>query len=232
MKHDFELIIRKLVAGKFYGDFISLFQWGWIEKKDVREYVRWDDSKRINWKLSAKQNNLYVDVFHQEKDAILQIFFDVNPNRSAGVHELYGNIIIQQYVDLVIYCLRHGIHVECFLPKNNQLIASEVWKDKIKAHGMVSQLEENIAYYQNRSYSSFLEEFVDRMLEEKKRRTILLFSDFLTLTDKMKQSLELLYEDNSLFFFRIPIDTNSGRNYDDWSLKPIKDYWLLMKDIW
>jgi uncharacterized protein (DUF58 family) len=47
----------------------------------MRKYSVGDSASQINRKLSAKYQELYTNVFQQEKSLNLDIFFDINYNR-------------------------------------------------------------------------------------------------------------------------------------------------------
>lgn len=231
MTYNFEQILRKLIAGKYYGEFVSMFQGGGVEKKDIRPYQIGDDAKGINRKISAKQESLYVNVFHQEKDATLQVFFDVNANRLAGGDIPNLSIITQYYLDLVVYCLKHGVHVECFLPQYGSVFAYHVGKDKIRAHGFITDLEAEVASQKHKNYRSLLDEFLQLMTRNTKRRGIMIFSDFLSLTSANTTLLKALRKDHALYLFRLPVSDVIGTHYEQWYAKLPSMKEFTFKDI-
>jgi uncharacterized protein (DUF58 family) len=66
--------------------FRTIFKGEGLEPEDIREYVWGDDPRYINWKVSAKYNKLFVNVFRQERDVDLHLFVDINSNIAAGVN--------------------------------------------------------------------------------------------------------------------------------------------------
>ncbi len=215
---DFEHILHHLVAGKYYGDFVSLFCWWWLEKDDIRPYFVWDDAKLINRKMSAKSHETYVDIFSQEKDATLDVFFDVNTNWIGGYDVKNGDRIIQYFFDLIVFSLKHGIFVECFFFENETMIVNSIGKNKMKVMTFVSSLKKIIASYKKKKkYSSYGRLFLERMSESSKRRAIIIFSDFLWLENHDVALLQQLEKDHALYLFRLPL-FGSWINYNDYSL--------------
>ncbi|MEI7919047.1 MAG: DUF58 domain-containing protein [bacterium] len=47
----------------------------------MRKYVVGDSASQINWKVSARHQELYTNIFQQEKSLQVDIFLDVNYNR-------------------------------------------------------------------------------------------------------------------------------------------------------
>jgi uncharacterized protein (DUF58 family) len=85
MRHPFSLDPKKLIAGKYFGQFQSVFSGVGTDASDVRIYSPGDSAKTINWKTSAKHQQLYSNVYHQEKSISLDIFRDVNYNWNGEV---------------------------------------------------------------------------------------------------------------------------------------------------
>ncbi len=61
-------------------EFCSKTKWSWYDIEWFKIYQYWDNVKQINWKLSAKYDKEIVNVYTQEKDAIIDIFIDNNIN--------------------------------------------------------------------------------------------------------------------------------------------------------
>lgn len=76
------LKLRKRFAGQYTGQFGSIFKGTGVEIADSRKYVVGDSKKFINWKQSAKHNDLYVSLLEQERDVHIDVLCDVNYNRT------------------------------------------------------------------------------------------------------------------------------------------------------
>jgi len=57
-------------------------------------------------------------------------------------------------------------------------------------------------------YESSLNMFLNRSVEEKQRRAIVIFSDFLAMDEETKKLLHYLRIHHILFLFQLPIDYN------------------------
>lgn len=75
------LKLGKRFAGQYTGQFRSIFRGVGVEIADSRKYVSGDARRFINWKQSAKHNDLYVSVLEQDRDMQVNVFCDVNYNR-------------------------------------------------------------------------------------------------------------------------------------------------------
>ena len=66
------IIARDLAEGMKSGNFRSLYHGQGIEFEGVREYIRGDDVRNIDWNVTARMGNPYVKVFEEES----QHYFD------------------------------------------------------------------------------------------------------------------------------------------------------------
>jgi len=83
--HQYEIKIRKAVQNNMHGDFNSIFKGTGIEFDDVRPYQYGDDTRTIDWNVSAKGHGVYVKTFKEDKD--LNIFFVLDVSASLTVRD-------------------------------------------------------------------------------------------------------------------------------------------------
>jgi uncharacterized protein (DUF58 family) len=87
-----------------------------VELVDTRKYVAGDAKKFVNWKQSAKHNDLYVSLFAQEKDVQVDLFCDVNYNRSS---RFVQDILWDMLADLVVTGLVDGMRLMVYTLADN-----------------------------------------------------------------------------------------------------------------
>jgi len=63
------------------------FQPSGIEFSNLRQYTSGDDASRIDWKASARSNDLYVKEFEEETDLDVFILLDVSDSMTFGTAE-------------------------------------------------------------------------------------------------------------------------------------------------
>ncbi|MBR5646424.1 MAG: DUF58 domain-containing protein [Treponema sp.] len=71
---------RELAEGMKTGNFRSLYKGQGIEFAGVRDYIRGDDVRSIDWNVTARMGRPYVKVFEEERE--LQIFLIVDSSLS------------------------------------------------------------------------------------------------------------------------------------------------------
>jgi len=81
-----EIIIKtkKRLFGANLGNNISIFQGNGLDFSEIKEYNFGDDVKKINWKVTAKEQKPYVNVFHEERELNIVVCFMVSGNIYFG----------------------------------------------------------------------------------------------------------------------------------------------------
>lgn len=74
------IVARDLADGMKAGNFRSLTRGQGIEFAGVRNYIRGDDIRSIDWNVTARMGNPFVKIFEEERE--LQIFIVVDSSKS------------------------------------------------------------------------------------------------------------------------------------------------------
>ncbi len=228
MKKKFSIKLTKPIVGKRFGVFQHIMKWSGSEKVDMRKYSVGDSASQINRKLSAKYQELYTNIFQQEKSLSLDMFLDINYNRRGG--DITNAEQVRGYAeDIISYCQHEQISITFFYPEQKLFGATEiVQKTTIKnIDDIRNALHEILAKVKKtkKIYESSLHAFLDKAVENKQRpatagrRAIVIFSDFLAMDKEAKKLLYYLRKQHILFLFQLPIDQEQGQNYSKFFLK-------------
>lgn len=79
-----EIKTRKIVQELFGGEYHSAFKGQGIEFSEVRQYQFGDDSRLIDWKVTARHNSPFVKVFQETRELNLVLLYDVSPSTMFG----------------------------------------------------------------------------------------------------------------------------------------------------
>ena len=83
--HFLEIKARSLAEGMKSGNFRSLYRGQGIEMSAVRDYIRGDDIRSIDWNVTARMGKPYVKVFEEHRE--LQIFIIMDNSLSMQISE-------------------------------------------------------------------------------------------------------------------------------------------------
>jgi len=81
-----EIIIKtkKRLFGSNIGNNVSIFQGNGLDFSEIKEYQIGDDVKKINWKVTAKEQKPYINIFNEERELNIVVCFMVSGNIYFG----------------------------------------------------------------------------------------------------------------------------------------------------
>ena len=222
MQKKFSIKLTRPIVGKRFGVFQHIMKWSGSEKIDMRKYSVGDSASQINRKLSAKYQELYTNVFQQEKSLNLDMFFDINYNRRGG--KIANEKQVLAYAeDIVSYCQHEQINIRFFYPEQKLFSSTKLVSivNKKNTDEIRNHLHEILAKVKKtqKIYTSSLNIFLNKTVEEKQRRAIVIFSDFLAMDEETKKLIHYLRTQHILFLFQLPINFEQWQNYHKFFLQ-------------
>ena len=80
----YEIEIRKAITSQMQGNFHSIFKGSGIEFDDVRAYQYGDDTRTIDWNVTAKGHGTFVKTFKEEKEQTVFFIIDLSASQEIG----------------------------------------------------------------------------------------------------------------------------------------------------
>lgn len=118
--NDLEIRTKKLSEDIFSGQFISSFKLTGLDFEEFKEYTFEDDSKYIDWKVSAKKNALYIKKFVEEKEISLVLVIDVSKSCFFGSNEKLKKEVIEELAVAIAFgCMKKNIRLSLILFDEN-----------------------------------------------------------------------------------------------------------------
>ena len=91
-----EIKTRGLSRHVFAGQYHSAFKGRGITFSEVREYQYGDDTRSIDWNVTARFNHPYIKIFEEERELTVMILVDVSGSRNFGtISQLRKNVITE-----------------------------------------------------------------------------------------------------------------------------------------
>jgi len=81
-----EFVTAKLANEELSGSYTSVFKGQGLAFRDVRQYQRGDDVRKIDWNVTARMNEPFVKVFVEERELTVMLVVD------ASGSELFGTV--------------------------------------------------------------------------------------------------------------------------------------------
>lgn len=91
-----EIKSRGLTKQVFAGEYHSAFKGRGVTFSEVREYNYGDDTRNIDWNVTARFNHPYIKIFEEERELTVVLMIDVSGSRNFGsLNQLKKNIITE-----------------------------------------------------------------------------------------------------------------------------------------
>ncbi len=79
-----EIKSKKLVDSLFAGNFRSAFKGRGLEFEGIRQYIRGDDYRNIDWKVTARMNRPFIKIYREERELVVMLVIDVSASSAFG----------------------------------------------------------------------------------------------------------------------------------------------------
>ena len=104
-------VVRRL-DGTLQGDYRSLFFGAGFDLADLREYQAEDDSRNIDWNVTARMNTPYVRQYLEDREVTAWFLLDLSPSMAFGAPERQkGSVMIDFVATLARLLTRNGNRV-------------------------------------------------------------------------------------------------------------------------
>jgi uncharacterized protein (DUF58 family) len=172
-----EIKTRRIVSELFGGEYHSVFQGQGMEFREVREYFPGDDTRAIDWNVTARMGSPYLKQYEEERELTVMILADLSASgrfgsgermKTAALAELgallaFSAIGNQDKVGLILFT----DEVELYLPPR-----------KTRSHGL--RVVRELLYHPPRGQGTKLGEALTTLHRvQKKKAVVFLLSDFL-----------------------------------------------------
>jgi uncharacterized protein (DUF58 family) len=162
---------KKRIFGELLGRNLSKFKGNGLDFKEFREYVYGEDSKKIDWKASAKINKPIVKEYDEERELRIIIAVLKSGSLYFGTSRLKSELIAEIIATLGIAALEEDNKIEVlFLGKNKKFFKPTKNKKSVYTY---------VDYALNTNYlkESYTQKDID-FLNSFKKSLLFLISDF------------------------------------------------------
>jgi len=183
-----EIRSRNIVNDLFAGEYHSAFKGRGMEFAEVREYLRGDDVRSIDWNVTARVGDPYVKVFDEEREQTVMLLVDASASGAFGSQQhMKGEV---------------GVEISALLAfaaiKNNDRVGLLIFTDEVevfvppkKGRKHVLRVIRELLYFEPRGRRTSIADALDHLERVLHRRSIVfVISDF--LDDDYERPLKLM----------------------------------------
>lgn len=186
-----EILAKGLASSKIIGAYKSVFKGKGLEFSDYRGYTLEDDAALIDWKASARTNELLIRQYTEEREVNVFFLVDCSSRMLFGSTEkLKAEYNIELVASLAHAILEAGDSVGLALYSDNVKAKISPSRGKTQFYEIIKLLL-NPAYYEGGGFNfQSAVKFIFNYLKE--TSVIIVVSDFLDWSDELEKSFELL----------------------------------------
>lgn len=172
-----EIKTRRLSQNIFSGQYHSVFKGRGIAFSEVREYQIGDDTRLIDWNVTARFNHPYVKVFEEERELTLILLIDISGSESFGSKETFKRDLISEISAVFAFSAL----------QNNDKIGAILFSDNIekfippkKGRTHILHIIREVLNFEPQSNKTNIKKALQFLFNSiKKRSIVLILSDFL-----------------------------------------------------
>ncbi len=167
---------KKQVFSNLSGENLTRLKGDGMDLRDIKSYEWGDDVRRINWKATAKSDEILVNTYDEYKQLNISLIYLPTPTMSFGSQRFKSDVASEIFA----YLLFSGV-------KNHDLTKSVIFDSKIykpiKKVEEIDSIVSNIFYHEAKSNVDYkaLSHFINKSY--KRGHIIILVGDFLSLPD-------------------------------------------------
>lgn len=174
-----EIRSRFLVDSFFSGNYQSVFKGRGIEFAGIREYVRGDDYRSLDWKVSARTGKPHIRIYDEERQLVIHLLLDLSGSTGFGTRAKRKRTLAAEFAATIAFSA----------VANNDQVGLILFSDRIEktvqpSKGKMSALRvlREILYHEPAGRGTDLAAPLDFLMRTARHRSVVfLFSDFLAV---------------------------------------------------
>jgi len=159
---------KKNVYSNKYGDNISLSIGEGLNFKEIRDYNSSDDIKYINWKATARTQDLKVNVFNEDKELNILITIFVSGSINFGSIRFKQDIVAEIVSILAMSSIKNSNSVEILLYSEEVIKIFPVTKKENQILNIIDFITKYDFKYKKINYKKYAE-----FINQRKRKYII-----------------------------------------------------------
>lgn len=192
-----ELKFNKNLQANLFWIYKSSFLGSWMDFWEIRKYEFWENIKNIDWKTTAKKNELYTKKYEEERDINVYFFLDISKSMDFWSQNYKKIEILQEVFFSIAYtCFHNNDNIWGFLFDNEikKFFPPIKWWKNI--YQIIEKLE--ISNTQNTDINLVFKEIIKRHLKNS-----LIF--ILTDNDEIEENnfLKIASNNNKIIYINI-----------------------------
>lgn len=127
-----ELKFNHTVTNIFLWNYKTAFRWRWVEFSNFKNYEYWDDSKDIDWLVSAREWKILTKQFQEDRELQVLFVFDISKSMNFWLEQKKLETLIDTFYLLWLSTLHSWWSIWwVFLWKDKERLNFSKWKPSL-----------------------------------------------------------------------------------------------------
>lgn len=215
IKSGISIYTNKKTSNILDGTYKSVYKGKSLNFEDLREYVPGDNIKDIDWKASARSNNLLVKQFIAEKKHNIILVFDSSKKMIADTSkgDSKNEIALLSLGTIGYLAQKNGDYYSGIYNKNNSIAFFPFKSTLIGLEQILASYEEDINKYTNDENLGKDLEYIIKYINRKS--IIFVATDLYGMTTISENTLKKIAINNNILFVEVEDANMSGQNVYD-----------------
>lgn len=190
--------LKRRLSSLYFGVHKSEFKWSGFDLKNLRDYEIWDDSRKIDWIASAKQNNIQTKEMEEDKDLWVLFLLDTSFSMNFKSEDKTKLDTLKEVLEILAQAsLNFWLKISAIINKKDKIIS-------IKKSNNISNLIKILNLIGNTAdWKSSLETQLDYLVKTNtKNNLVIILTDKIITWDTFKR-LKFLNIKNKIIYINI-----------------------------
>lgn len=118
--------LKRRLSSLYFGVHKSEFKWSWFDLKNLRDYELWDDSRRVDWFATAKQNSIQIKEMEEDKELSVLFMIDSSVSMNFKSEDRTKLNTLKEVIKILYQSsLSSGLKIWAIINNKNKLINLE-----------------------------------------------------------------------------------------------------------
>ncbi len=216
-----DIKVQRNLSSFLVGNYKTFFKWRWLEFADFREYVPWDDTKNIDFIVSAREWKTIIRQYKEERELSIIFLLDLSPTMNFGLLDKTKLELLEEvFMTLSYAAIANNDKIWIILQENNDKFAylnPKKWKANL--FNLLKKIEEFSKKEINFNINLSLN-YLNNLAS--KDNLVFIISDKLDIDEKI---LKISSIKNELIFISIFDDFENTLEGIDWLISFSAEWW-------
>lgn len=204
-----EIKFNHLLTSLFLWNYKTAFKGNWLEFSNFKNYEEWEDSKNIDWLVSAREWKILTKQFEENRELEVLFLFDISESMNFWLGKKKIDTLIELFYILWLSTLNLWWSIWwVFLWKDKEILWFSKWKASL------IKILKKIDSFNDKNYKHW--DIIDfKEISKYKNKLVFIFTDKLKIDDK---NCKIIWLKNDLVYINVFDNFENTLSWVKWNI--------------